>query len=268
MKTESIALLAALCAAQSLTAQPKRQGAYPPAGYTLTWVDDFNGTALDTAKWVYRTDVKGLSSQRAENVEVHDGYLTILLKKEKDRGMDYTGGGVISKERFHYGYFEASVKMHGKAGWHQSVWAMAAGDGSTTYPPAMRTEIDGIEFDSDLPTKGHMGLILWKDPRTSRAKTCTPGVYRNPLGFDASTGFHTYGFEYSEKDVRFYLDGDLRCILDYPPADGEHDALNFWLTAIGYEMGARGKGAANVDDSGLPGRMVIDFAAFYTRERK
>jgi len=269
MKTESIALIAALCAATPLAAQAKREGAYPPAGYTLKWVDDFNGSALDTGKWMYRTDVKALSSQRPQNIRVENGSLVILLKKEKDRGMDYTGGGVISKERFRYGYYEARAKMYGGgAGWHQSVWAMAAGDGSTTYPPNMRTEIDTMEFDSDAPTKGHMGLIIWKDPKTNRTKTCTPGVYRNPMGFDATTGFHTYSFEWTEKNIRFFLDGDLRCVLDYTTAEGEHDALNFWLTAIGYEMRARGKGAAaNMDDAGLPGRMLVDFAAFYEREQ-
>jgi len=234
--------------------------AQPPAGYTLKWSDDFNGNALDTVKWMYRSDVKMDSSQRAENISVAGGQLIIHLRKENHRGKSYTGGGVISRERFRYGYYEARVRMHGASGWHQSVWAMFAGDGSTTYPPQMRTEIDGMEFDSDVPWKGHMGLIKWQGPDRNSSLSCTPGVYRGALGFDASADFHNYGFEWTPKDVRYYLDGDLRCVLPYPPSDGEHDLINFWLTAIAYE-----KLSGKLDDTKLPGRMVVDRAAFYER---
>lgn len=234
-----------------------------PAGYRLKWSDDFDGTALDAAKWMYRTDVKMESSQRAENVKVEGGNLVIQLKKESHRGKSYTGGGVISRERFRYGYYEARVKMHGGSGWHQSVWAMFAGDGTTTYPQQMRTEIDGMEFDSVTPWKGHMGLIKWKGPGASTSATCTPGVYNGALGFDGSTGFHNYGFEWTPKEVKFYLDGDLRCALAYPPADGEHDLIHFWLTAIAYE-----KLSGRIDESKLPGAMLVDRAAFYEKEEK
>jgi beta-glucanase (GH16 family) len=235
--------------------------AQPPAGYKLQWSDEFNGAAPDTSKWMYRTDVKVESSQRPENVAVEGGNLVIRLRQENHRGKQYTAGGVISRERFRYGYYEARVKMFGGRGWHQSVWAMYAGDGSTTYPQEMRTEIDGMEFDSDRTWKGHMGLIKWKGPGASSSLTCTPGVYRGALGFDAAADFHRYGFEWTPKEVRYYLDGDLRCALAYPPADGEHDAINFWLTAVAHE-----KLSGKVDESKLPGRMLVDRAAFYTKE--
>jgi beta-glucanase (GH16 family) len=232
--------------------------AQAPARYGLRWADEFEGAALDTARWFPRTDVKLESSQRPENVSVGGGLLTIHLRREPHRGKAFTGGGIISKETFRYGYYEARVKMHGGAGWHQPVWAMNAGDGSTTYPARMRTEIDAMEYDSDVAWKGHMGLIKWKGPGTSSSLTCTPGVYRGALGFDAAADFHTYGFAWTPKDVRFHLDGDLRCVLHYPPADGEHDAINFWLTAIAYE-----KAAGKVDEARLPGKMLVDRVAFY-----
>lgn len=244
-------LCAVILAAAPLVAQA-------PAGYVLRWADEFDGTTLDTKRWFYRTDVKLESSQRPENVTVSGGLLRIHLKKEPHRGKEYTGGGVISRETFRYGYYEARVKMHGGSGWHQSVWAMSAGDGSTTYPARMRTEIDAMEFDSDVAWKGHMGLIRWKEKGASSSSTCTPGVYRGALGFDATADFHTYGYAWTPKDVRFYLDGDLRCVLKYPPSNGEHDAINFWLTAIAYEQ-LSGK----VDAVKLPGQMLIDRVAIY-----
>ena len=267
-KTDSLlpaGLLLWLVASPVLAAQALT-GTYPPPGYTLKWYDGFEGASLDQSKWIYRTDVKADSSQRPENVSIEKGSLVIHLKKENHCGKNYTGGGIISKERFHYGYYEARAKMHGGAGWHQSVWAMKATDGSTTYPPSMRTEIDGMEFDSDNRAQGHMGLIKWIGPGQSRTLTCTSGVYRGPLGFDAAAEFHTYGFEWTEKNIRYYLDGSLRCVLDYPPSDGEHDLINFWLTAIGYSRVNGQK--LEIDDAKLPGSMIVDHAAFYEKSNE
>jgi beta-glucanase (GH16 family) len=255
-------LLATLLAAAGLMAQAARPGAYPLPGYVYVWGDDFNGSALDPSKWMYRTDVKAESSQRPGNVRVENGALVIEMEKQADRGKQYTGGGVISKQRFRYGYYEARVKMFGGSGWHESVWAMFALDGSTTYPAQMRTEIDGMEFDSATPERGHMGLIIWRRPGESRHLSCTPGAYQGALDFDATQGFHTYGFEWTAANVKYYLDGKQRCVLDYPPSAGEHDRINFWLTAIGYERGGK------IDDAKLPGRMLVDFAAFYRKEGK
>ncbi len=251
--------LACCVAFTTAYAQTPREGAHPPAGYTLQWVDDFNGASLDSSRWMYRTDVKAESSQRPENVSVSGGNLVLQMKKETHRGKAHTGGGVISKAQFQYGYYEARVKMFGGSGWHQSVWAMAATDGTTTYPEVIRTEIDGMEFDSATPQRGHMGLIIWQGPAKSTHLTCSPGVYQTALGFDATTGFHTYGFEWTAKSIAFDLDGERRCMLEYPPTAGEHDHLNFWLTALGYE--SRGK----IDEAKLPGQMLVDFAAFYSK---
>ena len=257
------AMLAALFTVIPAFSQTKLTGSYPPAGYKLSWSDTFDGSSLDSSKWMYRTDVKASSSQTPQNVAVTGGNLVIFMRKQTDRSKQYTGGGVISKKPFHYGYFEARAKLFAGTGWHQSVWAMAVTDGSTTYPPNIRTEIDGLEFDSDAPSKGRMGLIIWQGPSHSQNRSCTAGVRRGPLGVDATTDFHTYGFEYTEQKVKYYLDGDLRCVFDYPPADGEHDEINFWLTAIGYEMHG-----VKIDDSKLPGKMLVDFAAFYESETK
>ena len=252
-------LLAWGLAATGLMAQGARPGAYPPPGYVYAWGDDFNGSRLDQSKWMYRTDVKAESSQRPENVRVEDGHLVIEMKRQADRGKEYTGGGVISRQRFRYGYYEARVKMFGGSGWHESVWAMVAPDGSTTYPVLMRTEMDGLEFDSAAPGKGHMGLIIWHGPHERRPISCTPGTYQLALGFDATQAFHTYGFEWTAEKVIYYLDGKQRCVLDYPLSAGEHDRINFWLTAIGYARGGK------IDDSKLPGRMLVHFAAFYRK---
>ena len=79
-------------------------------GYRLTWHDEFDGDRLDTGKWTYRIDTRFWSMQRAENVSVADGCLRLALKKEKQGEFEYTAGGVISRETFQYGYYEARFR--------------------------------------------------------------------------------------------------------------------------------------------------------------
>ena len=98
--------------------------AEPPAGYKLVWSDEFDGSALDTNKWFYRTGERLLSYQKPENVSVMDGLLRLALKKEDAGKLHYTAGGVISKQEFTYGYFEARFRCPKQAGWHTSFWTM------------------------------------------------------------------------------------------------------------------------------------------------
>ena len=87
----------------------------PLAGYRLAWAEEFDGDVLDKAKWTYRTDSKHLSTQKPENVSVQNGLLHLQLKKEAAGGKKYTGAGIISREAFKYGYFEARLKMPARA---------------------------------------------------------------------------------------------------------------------------------------------------------
>ena len=120
LKASGLAL-AAWIAVMPAAGQTKATGSFPPAGYKLRWLDTFDGASLDLSNWMYRTDVKASSSQTPDNVRVEGGNLVISMRKQEDRGKQYTGGGVISREHFHYGYFEARAKLFGGAGWHESV---------------------------------------------------------------------------------------------------------------------------------------------------
>lgn len=53
-------------------------------------------------------------------------------------------------------------------------------------------------------------------------------------GWSTAAGYHTYGLEWTEQQIAYYLDGSRICSQDYPPTQYSHDPLNIWLTAIGY----------------------------------
>lgn len=223
-----------------------------PRFYTLAFDDEFNGTAVDQSVWNYRTDEKALSAQLPENVSEGGGVLTINLRKQSYDGYAYTGGGVVTKQSFRYGYYETRAKTPVGAGWHTSFWAQV-GDGSTTFDPARRTEVDQFEIDSGNPSAISQGVRMWHaDGSVSDIgrKTASPG-------FDTSAGWHTYGFDWNEDEVRFYVDGTLTDTVYYPPTADTHDFLNIWLTSIAYQ---------NVDDSKLPATAQFDYVRYYQRD--
>ncbi|NUT03653.1 MAG: family 16 glycosylhydrolase [Hamadaea sp.] len=251
-----LAIPAALLGA-SLSAGPAHADPIGGTGWTLAFSDDFSGTAVDTAKWNYRTDVKAYSAQRPENVSVADGLMNINLKQETYGGKSFTGGGLISKQSFRYGYYETRAKINDGAGWHSSFWLMS-GDGSTTLSPTARTEIDGFEIDSTSSptalTTNHSGVHTWKG--NGVAASYNPGSTYN-TGLDLRQ-WHVYGIDWAETSVKFYIDGVLKYTAPYAPSQWTHDYTNIWLTSIGY--------GTSPNPAYLPSAVQFDYIRYWQKD--
>jgi beta-glucanase (GH16 family) len=225
----------------------------PPQGtnYKLTWSDDFNGDKLDQTKWEYRTDSKLLSTQAPGNVSVGGGYLTIALRKESAGGKEYTGGGVISRQAFRYGYYEARLKIEAGSGWHSSFWMMHY-NGKDTHGEHATLELDVIENQSkDLNSYG-VNTHRW-------AISHIAAGHKDVQTPDLSKDFHVFGCDYAPDVVRYYFDGKLVQTVDWhgqPQGD-----VNIWLTSIAEAMGSN----HGVDDASLPGKMLVDRVRFYSK---
>lgn len=199
----------------------------PGKGYVLSFSEDFQGDHVNTSAWNFRTDAKALSTQLPRNVSVHDGKLVITPRKERVAGMDFTGGGIISKAAFRYGYFQVDAKVTNDPGWHTSFWMMA-GDGKTTFPMEARTEIDDFEIES--PSRISMGYLVWHDKQQMASQRCNNAYVP---GYSTADAMHTYGVEWTEEKLTYFLDGKAICSQPYSATSGMHDRLNIWLTTIG-----------------------------------
>ncbi len=224
--------------------------ATPPAGYQLFWADEFDGPTLNESDWWYRADEKQQSIQLPSNVEIDNGELVLNLTPLATpiNGFDAAGAGVISQQRFHYGYYETRSKLGDgidhdgdgdiDEGWHHAFWAMAAeadenGHVLTTFPSFRRTEIDGYENGSS----GDIGrmrqhVLVWNDAGniTQKIPSGSSDITQNPAGTEYD--WHTYGFEWTPDRVNFYVDDVLTKVAEYPVEQFEHDQINLWLTAI------------------------------------
>ena len=246
-----------------------------PLGYQLTWNDEFDGNSLNESDWWYRADEKQQSIQLPSNVEVDNGELVLNLTPLSTpiNGFDSAGAGIISQQRFHYGYYETRSKLgdgidhdnDGKTdeGWHHAFWAMAAeadpnGNVLTTFPSFRRTEIDGYENGSS----GNIGrmsqhVLVWNDQGNITHRLPSQDITLNPVGTEFD--WHTYGFEWTPREVRFYVDDQLTKTAVYPVEQFEHDQINLWLTAI----------STNAEANNGPGQELsearYDYFRFYEK---
>ena len=233
----------------------------PPAGYELVFEDDFNGDKLDTQKWGYRLADKLLSAMQQENVSVKDGNLVIALRKEPVRGKDYTAGGVISRRKFVYGYYEARFKTPPAEGWHTAFWSMRHRFGDTSQPTPL-LELDFCEQDGGDPHYFSFGVINQsRYHQIKNRQSWNAGRWVIEDAPDTSAAFHVWGCEFTPETTRFYFDG--RLTKELSSSGFPHDEMNVWFSVIASTL----KGDRWVDESKLPNAVFCDYVRVYQHPR-
>ena len=173
--------------------------------------DEFEGKELDRKKWAmgvfaWKGRQPALFSEK--NVTVSDGKLHLTMQKEKlpleaakEGYHDYSSAGLRTQARSLYGYYEVKAKPMNSAG-SSAFWF------AQEKVPDKRTEIDVFEIGGNA--KGfehtyHMTLHTWLTPRSK--KQTVAGVWVAP--WRLADAYHVYGFDWSEDELKFYVDGVL-----------------------------------------------------------
>ncbi len=239
--------LLAVAAASPASAGP------PSKDYELLFADEFDGASLNEAHWGYRVGERkggyfnGLNLK--ENVTVSDGQLRIVARLENIKGKpEYTGGGIISKAQFGYGYYECLSRpfMAGK-GVHTSFWQR-----SGSVPNNNIFEIDSYEIDSTqyLATNNLYVLLARKDFKES------PWPHRGHVPFKfQQDGTFLDAYEYTPDGVVFYDNGKVVAKAEW---DGLTAAQCVWLTSL--------NGCGKVNDGKLPGESTFDYFRYYAKD--
>ncbi len=241
-----------------ITAVPPATADTPPqlpAGtaqnYRLVWQDEFEAPEVDQNQWTFRTGERFASLNQRENVSQSGGMLRLALKKEKAGTLDYTSGGLISKRTFKYGYYETSFRSPPGAGWHVSFWMMPH-EGPTT---GNRQEIDVCEHDSKDPFSYGTNLHIHHPKRLGLGG-------RRIHTKNLSAGFHTLGCEFTPTEIRTWSDGKIVSVMG--ASTFQHDAMNIWLTAVGW-ANLPWNPSEKIDDSRLPAFADFAYVRFYER---
>jgi beta-glucanase (GH16 family) len=236
----------------------KEVTALPPAGYQLVFSDEFDGASVDTNRWGFRLDSKMLSTQQPENVSVTNGNLEIALRKESMRGKPYTGGGVISRQTFVYGYYEARFKTPPAEGWHTAFWSMRKNFPDQPPGPSALLELDFCEQDGGDPHYYSFGIINQsRYHQLKNRQSWNAGRWVIEDAPDTSAGFHVWSCEFTPEKTRFFFDGKLT--KEVSSSGFPHDAMSVWFSAIASTL----KGDRWVDESRLPNAVLCDYIRVY-----
>ena len=193
-------------------------------GYRLIFHDEFDGTNLDTKKWIpeYLPSWPKDRSICVPDYEMKDGVIRLLIdkdsKNEFDPGMYISGFMSASRAGMHrydpkrkvqhevkteatqlsqYGYYEMRAKMQPGGGVHCAWWLIGFEDN-----PEQTCEIDIFEIlGTDVNTIWST-VHSWKDS-TIQYHTEHPWFANKKLGEE----FHVYGFDWTPEGVTTYVDG-------------------------------------------------------------
>lgn len=245
--------------------------AKPPEGFTLMFSDEFDGTTVNESAWAYRLGRRGGEDpaagwinalNRQENVTISGGMMRIRHAQEMvDGKLENTCGGLISRRRFGYGYYETRYKplMIKSRGTHGAFWQRGLGKTSDPAEDPTRAqfntifEIDGSELSSPS-WKGTNNLYLQVHSKQSAdlwTHRCTVPV--KPDG----EGFVVDAWEYSPDGIVFYDNGREVGRTSFNQLTAQQEV---WLTSL---AGAHWQ---QMDASLLRGEALFDYFRYYTKD--
>jgi beta-glucanase (GH16 family) len=187
--------------------------------WNLIWNDEFNGTSLDTSKWMhdigtgsqnglYGWGNSELQYYQPQNTVLNSGYAKIIANIEPNGIIDswnntmyYSSSRISTREKFdfRYGKVEARIKTVDGEGFWPAFWMLPSGG---SWP--CDGEIDIMEqWGSDGPSNTTTGA--------AHAGTCPGGSTYQSSSYNISSGsyadnFHIYSIQWQPGLITWYVD--------------------------------------------------------------
>jgi len=240
--------------------------AAPPEGYRLLWSDEFDGGKLDTNKWIHWLPGRRRDAVNSpEAVSITNGCLTITSFTR--HGQHFTGM-ISTKEKFEpvYGYWEARVKFDDAPGMWSAFWLESPTIGQPVGDPARAgIEIDVCEHrvigkDGENLAGKIQHTLHWDGyERAHKSKAqLTPEM-------KLDTGFHVYGWEWTDSAYRFYVDGQLTWTVTEAISQAKEFAV-LSSEIMDDDWSGHVPAGGYGDLSASQTRMVVDYVRYYSRQ--
>lgn len=149
-----------------------------------------------------------------QNTSFDGGVLNLTIDKDHSGKYNYSGAEYRTADTYHYGYYETSMQAIKNDGVVSSFF--------TYTGPSEDNPWDEIDIE-----------VLGKDTTKVQFNYYTNGVgnheYMYDLGFDASEGFHTYGFDWQPDHITWYVDGkEVYTAYNNIPSTSGRIMMNVW----------------------------------------
>jgi len=224
--------------------------------WELVWSDEFDGTAIDGAKWTVAAPSDpnfdgGVNSYDPGHVSLGDGDLVIRSdvapSATPGESPAYLSGKVKMASKFRFGKIEIRAKLPEGQGLWPAIWLLPA-DGS--WPP----EVDVMEMLGNDPQTIYM-TNHWGARRRERQ---TQGTFTGP---DFTADYHTFTLEWEPGRMRWLVDGVERwTVRDHVPSKAMYVILN---TSVGGDW----PGAPD-HSTAFPQFFDIDYVRVFNRTTK
>lgn len=194
-------------------------GSFVPADYKYVWGDEFSGTALDKTKWSLGNDIRPPEDvaflDTPEVLKVADGLLqlkAIHYFDRYDQNPEFALPYAIrtyDTMNFRYGYVEMRARVPFQIGAFPSLWMK----GNCALVPESElnlnymVEVDIFENYATVDTLTSTMHKWYTNGSHSVTNYYTP-EYTFSESENLSNEFHVYGFEWTEKEMSFYVDGE------------------------------------------------------------
>ncbi|NAS13115.1 glycoside hydrolase family 16 protein [Poritiphilus flavus] len=237
----------------------------------IVWQDEFDGTELSMEKWRFETGSHGWGNNELQNyvendnVEVSDGTLKIIAKKEApgSTGGTYTSTRLNSISDFRYGRLEIRAKIpeHKGNGLWPALWMLGSNIGTVGWPAC--GEIDIMEYVSFSPNEVHFSIHSTANNHKDGTQ-----VTSGPLELETiEEEFHNYGVLWTNQYLKFYIDDITNVKLTFPrPAVTTAENWPFsqpFYFLMNIAVGGDWGGLEGVDDSIFPAVMEVDYVRVY-----
>lgn len=212
LRAAGLAVVLAWCACAQTALPPP--AAPPGEEWTLVWNDEFDGAAIDLAKWEHEVNAEGGGNNelqyytaRAENSFVAGGHLVIRALREAYTGpegtREYTSARLRTKFKgdWLYGRFEIRARLPRGQGIWPAIWMLPT---DWVYGGwAASGEIDIMELVGHQPDKVY-GTLHYGGPWPRNVHSGSS--YTLPAGA-FSDAFHVFALEWEPREFRWYVDG-------------------------------------------------------------
>ena len=245
-----------------------------PAGYALTWSDEFNtdglpdptlwsyDTALNKTGW-YNSELEYYSANRSENARVESGHLVIEARKEDLSsasdwgGQHYTSARLLSKKTWTYGYSEIKAWVPCPKGAWPAAWQLPAAP-HNAWPKD--GEVDIMEYVGWNPGKVYQTI---HDQLYNGANGQQKGIIHDLP--DVCGAWHLYQMTWTHDYIKLGIDG--RNYLRYNnDGTGNYDEWPFdnpQFMILNLAVGGTFGGVGGVDDASLPWQYLVDYVRVY-----
>ena len=240
--------------------------------YHESFSDEFDGDSLNTSYWnfegskVNRNDeLQSYADNMAdENVEIENGVLNIIAKKEKRNGKEYTSASLTTqgKVAFRYGIFEMRAKLPQGVGLWPAFWLMGQTDVFNIQMWPVTGEIDimesicGKDDERTVYSTIHYGgnLVEGSKYRQNGEYSLTATRFCDD--------FHTFGVVLTDRQMLFYVDDVIHTRMDISSELCDTFRRYDKYILINLAIGGEWAGAPN-DETVFPNTYSIDYVKIY-----